>query len=431
MQDLSDRIIQPPRREAPKRAPRRVGRLHGPRRIGQLVLGALFVLLPLTNGLRLDVRRDTFYFAWHKTAAHDLFLLFWVSMLGVVAGLTVAFLYGRLWCGWACPQTAASDFAESLRKRLDKALKTRPGKPRFRLSRTLWGLGVAAMAWATGIVLAGYWFAPAEVWAAALTPARDLAPALTVYLTAAVLTADMLWLRRRFCTHVCPYGPLLGTVADQNTLAVRYLDERGGDCIGCHQCEVDCPMGIDIKHGVGQHACISCGECVDSCHIVLGRRGTPGLIEFRYGTGVGRAMPALTVRQKLGLWDARRWAVFLTVPLCLGVVLWLMFGHGPLSASLTASGAVARKPAEVYNGYLLTVASGQPQASTLALSVTGLPGATVEPPVVRVQPRDSRTLPIVIHVPAGTPPGRTRLRLRVSRGADAQDLTAIFYAPRP
>ncbi len=430
MQDLSDRIIQP-RPEVPRRAPRRTGRLHGPRRLGQLVLGALFVVLPLTNGLRLDVRRDTFYFAWHKTAAHDLFLLFWVSMLGVAVGLTVAFLYGRLWCGWACPQTAASDFAESLRKRLDKALRTRPGKPRFRLSRTLWGLGVGATAWASALVLACYWFAPAEVWAAALAPAHDLAPALTVYLTAAALAADMLWLRRRFCTHVCPYGPLLGTVADQNTLAVRYLTERGGECIGCHQCEVDCPMGIDIKQGVGQHGCISCGECVDSCHIVLGRRGTPGLIEFRYGTAPDRNAQALPFWQKLGLWDTRRWAVLSTVPLCLGVVLWLLFGHGPLSASLTASGAVARTPSEVYNGYLLTVASGQPQASTLTLSVTGLPGATVEPQAVRVQPRDSRTLPIVIRVPAGTPPGRTRLRLRVSRGADAQNVTAIFYAPRP
>ena len=428
MQDLTDRIIQTVPNSAPRRRP--AGRLHAPRRIGQLLLGALFVLLPLTKGLRLDVRRDTFYFAWHKMAAHDLYLLFWVSMLAVALGMTVAFLYGRLWCGWACPQTAASDFAESLRKRLDKALRTRPGKPRFRLSRTLWALGVAAMAGAAALVLACYWFAPAEVWAAALTPWRDPAPALTVYLAAAVIAADMLWLRRRFCTHVCPYGPLLGTVADQNTLAVRYLNERGGDCIGCHQCEVDCPMGIDIKHGVGQHGCISCGECVDSCHVVLGRRGTPGLIEFRYGTAPDRAAQTLSFWQKLGLWDARRWGVLLTLPLCLGAVLWLMFGHGPLSASLTASGKMARTPAEVQNGYLLTVTSGQSEPSTLALSVSGLPGATVEPQAVRVQPRDSRTLPIVIHAPAGTPPGRARLTLRVSRGADAQNLTAIFYAPR-
>ena len=79
------------------------------------------------------------------------------------------------------------------------------------------------MAWTSGVVLACYWFAPSEVWMAALAPWRDLAPALTVYLTAAVLAADMLWLRRQICLHVCPYGPLLGTVADQNTLAVRYL----------------------------------------------------------------------------------------------------------------------------------------------------------------------------------------------------------------
>ena len=107
MLDLTDRLIQP---TTPVRAANGNVKWHVPRRLLQMACGALLVALPLTNGLRLDLRRDEFYFAWHKMAAHDLFLLFWVSMLGVALLSAVSFLYGRLWCGWVCPQTLASDF---------------------------------------------------------------------------------------------------------------------------------------------------------------------------------------------------------------------------------------------------------------------------------------------------------------------------------
>ena len=124
--------------------------------------------------------------------------------------------------------------------------------------------------------------------AAAAAPWHDYSAGLTVYVTALAVAADMLWLRRTFCARACPYGPLLSSLTDQSTLAVRYLNERDDDCIHCHKCETDCPMGIDIKQGVGQHGCIGCGECVDACNDVLGLRGKAGLIEFRYGTAPER-----------------------------------------------------------------------------------------------------------------------------------------------
>ena len=430
MLDLTDRILQtqPP---TAFRAPNGAAKRHAPRRLLQLALGALLVVLPLTNGLRLDLRRDEFYFAWHKMAAHDLFLLFWVSMLATALLSATAFLYGRLWCGWVCPQTLASDFADSLKTRLDRALGTRPGRPGFALSRTLWAGSILAVSVATGAILACYWLAPATVWAAVQAPWRDWPAGLTVYLTAAVLAADMLWLRRRFCSHACPYGPLLGTLADRNTLAVRFLTERADECVSCHRCETDCPMGIDIKQGVGQHGCIGCGECVDSCNDVLGRRGQAGLIEFRYGVAPERQMAVLSLRQRLGLWDARRWAVAATVPACLAVVLFLIYGHLPLSASLTTRGEITRTAGEVRNGYLLTLGSGSPAPQVFALSVSGLPSARVEPPTLALQARENRVVPVVVIVPTGSAPsGRARAMLRVSSRREAQTLPLIFYTPR-
>ena len=429
MIDLTDRLIQTP---TLTRAPNGNVKWHAPRRLLQLLCGALLVALPLTNGLRLDLRRDEFYFAWHKMAAHDLFLLFWVSMLGVALLSAVSFLYGRLWCGWVCPQTLASDFADSLRTRLDKALSTRPGRPRFALSRALWTAAVVGVSLGTGVILACYWLAPQTVFAATCAPWKDPAAGLTVYLGAAVLAADMLWLRRRFCSHFCPYGPLMSTLGDRNTLAVRYLTEREDDCIGCHKCEVDCPMGIDIKQGVGQHACIGCGECIDSCNDVLGKRGKPGLIEFRYGTEAAHSTKALTLAQRLGLWDGRRVMVALTVPACLAVVLLLIYGHWAPGVSVNARGDIIRVGGAVRNGYLLTVGSGRPEAAPFTLSVAGIPGARITPETVTIGAHDSRTVPITVIGPAASlKVGRTPIHLRVSSGRDSQEIQAIFYTPAP
>ena len=425
MLDLTDRIIQTP---TLTRAANGNMKWHAPRRLLQVLCGVLLVVLPFTNGLRLDLRRDEFYFAWHKMAGHDLFLLLWIALLGTALLSAISFLYGRLWCGWICPQTLASDFADSLKARLDKAFQTRPGKPRFWLSRMAWTVGILAVSLGTGITLASYWLAPQTVLAAAAAPWHDISAGLTVYLTTLTVAADMLWLRRTFCSRACPYGPLLSSLTDQNTLAVRYLTERDDDCIHCHKCETDCPMGIDIKQGVGQHGCIGCGECIDACNDVLGKRGKAGLIEFRYGTAPERITTTLPLSLRLGFWDKRRWGIAATVPLCLAVVLFLIYGTFPPSASLTANGAITRTASSVSNVYALTYNSGKPQPMRVTLSISGLPNGHIEPSSILAPGRDTITVPITIVSPAGlTPAGRTAITVRVGQESKAE---AIFYAPR-
>ena len=259
------------------------------------------------------------------------------------------------------------------------------------------------MAFGTGLTLACYWLAPATVWRGATHPRADLPAAATVYGLAAVIAADMLWLRRKFCSHACPYGALMSLLADNNTLAVRYLQERDDECIGCHKCETDCPMGIDIKQGVGQLSCIGCGECVDACNDVLGRRGQAGLIEFRYGLEPERQTRRLPLARRLGLWDAKRWAVVATWFACLGMVLWCLFGSSPLAASVTNRGAIVRDAAGVRNTYLLTLSNGTPDTQGYTVVVRGLPAGRVEPSSpIAVTGRTDRTLPITVLTPATT-----------------------------
>ena len=395
--------------------------------------------LPLTNGLRLDVRRDVFYFAWHRMAAHDLFLLFWVAMLGVWALVAISFLYGRLWCGWVCPQTLASDFADSLRTRLEKSarrlLSPRVGGRRAVFAaRAVWAAALLAVSLGTGVILACYWLAPHTVALAVAHPLADWPAGLTVYGMAAVLAVDMLWVRRKFCAGACPYGPLMSLLADRNTLAVRFLDERTDDCIRCGRCETVCPMGIDIKQGVGQLACIGCGECVDACSDVLGKRGKAGLIEFRYGVEPERQTRSLTFRQRWGLWDRKRGAVVLTLLACLSVVLWNMYGRLPLAASVIANGAITRDARQVRNTYLLTLANGTPDEQRCRISVDGLVGGRIVPtPFLTVGARDRRSVSLTVAAPASalSADSRTPIRLRVQAGREQATVKTIFFAPAP
>jgi polyferredoxin len=234
--------------------------VHPWRRVSQVLCGILFVILPFTNGMRLDVRREVFYFAWRRMAGQDLFPLFCLAILGLWGLVVVSFLYGRLWCGWVCPQTLVSDFADSLKKRLQRGcrrlLAGRGGSAiSDRLAQTIWAVALLAAALAGGYVLACYWLDRATVAAAMHQPESDWSAALTAYGLAAILAADMFWVRRRFCAHACPYGAFISLLADKNTMAVRYITERDDDCIRCGKCVTDCPMDIDIKDGVGQLSC--------------------------------------------------------------------------------------------------------------------------------------------------------------------------------
>src|SRR6187402_47519 len=247
--DLTHRIIQPS--PPPAKTPSSV-RWHPWRRAMQVALGILLVVLPLTDGLRLDVREQVFYFGWHRMAAHDIMLLFWIGITALWMLIAVSFLYGRFWCGWVCPQTLASDFADSLKKRIDKAFRAKPGRPSFIPARALWSAIMVAMSLGTGMLMIAYWIDPHAVGNATFHPASDPGAAGLVYAVAGVIAADLLWIRRKFCSGVCPYGLLISSIADKETLAVRYLNEREDDCIKCGQCVNVCPMGIDIKKGVGQ-----------------------------------------------------------------------------------------------------------------------------------------------------------------------------------
>ena len=226
-------------------------------------------------------------------------LLLIICAFGLFWWTTVA---GRLWCGYACPQTVYTEimlwidhFVEGDRNKRMKLDKEPWNARKIRIKLSKYLLIFAVCAW-TGITFAG-WF----------TPIRDFVPALFNgqaggALFAAAFYGFVTWLfahqmREQVCKHMCPYARFQSAMFDPDTLVISYDTERGeprgarkknvgrdetdlGDCINCTMCVQVCPVGIDIRDGL-QYECIGCAACIDACDDIMDKMGYPrGLIRY-------------------------------------------------------------------------------------------------------------------------------------------------------
>ncbi len=226
----------------------------------------------------------------------DLIMLAWLLIIAAVALFLFTTLFGRVWCGYSCPQTVwtsifmwveqKTEGSRNQRIRLDQAPWSLQKLSKKTAKHGLW----VGFAFLTGFTFVGY-FTPITALALdffALNADSSAYIWIGIFTGLTYLNAG--WLREQVCLYMCPYARFQSAMFDRDTLIVTYDTKRGeprgsrkidetkpenlGDCIDCQLCVQVCPVGIDIREGL-QYECINCALCIDACDSVMEKIGYP------------------------------------------------------------------------------------------------------------------------------------------------------------
>lgn len=233
----------------------------------------------------------------------DFFLLAMLLIISAIALFMFTALAGRLWCGYACPQTVWTEIYMWLERKVEgtsKKQKKRDKGPRnaayYGVKTAKHGVWLLFSLW-TGFTFVGYFSPITELWTSVVT--WNLGPWETfwIFFYGFATHGNAGFLREQVCIYMCPYARFQSAMFDHNTLIISYDEKRGnprgarkrgtpsadvglGDCINCSLCVQVCPVGIDIRDGL-QYQCIGCAACIDVCDEVMDKMGYPrGLVKY-------------------------------------------------------------------------------------------------------------------------------------------------------
>ena len=391
--------------------------------------------------------------------------LIYLATLLVFSALLLFFftaLAGRLWCGYACPQTVYTELFLWIERHTEGDRQAR-----MRLDASPWSLeklarksakhgGWIALALFTGFSFVGY-FSPIRPLGDALLAWR-LSPweLFWVLFYAGATYGNAGWLREQMCKYMCPYARFQSALIDADSLIITYDARRGeprgarsrksaevlaegrGDCVDCTLCVQVCPTGIDIRKGL-QNECIGCAACIDVCDQVMDKIGAPhGLIRYATENGVAQGL------SRAQMWRRTcrpRVLIYGGALAVLGsLMLWQLSQRSALLIDVIKDrGVMARQvdDGQIENVYRLQLLNRSERTLHLRLEAEGLPGLrVVAAERVTVDPAAIVSMPVQLRLPPGAmqASGARRVRLLAHDldhpGTTPFQAEASFFIPR-
>ena len=374
----------------------------------------VFCVLPFFNIIRVDIPKQRFYFAGVEIWINEFAILFFSLMFLMFCIVALSMMYGRVYCGYACPQMVfsetANDLQERLRKWVTKKFIAWPVKGRQMLYLGLTYAIIAAASVVLGFIFISYFVDPRDLFQRLLRLDLATSGGFAGAVTTLITFADFAFLRQKFCTTVCPYGYLQGMLADKQTLLVQYRDPKHL-CIECTKCVRICHMGIDIRKSPFQIECIHCGECIDACEEIMAKVHRPTVIEYSWGQE-GPDLASETGRPwwyRLGIRDAKRAVLmFVMVFYASGLAVALAMRNPVLiriNPIRTTTLYTINAAGDVENQFRLSVANRSSKNEFVILAVDGLPGGHLRltPQPIAIGPGETLTKDFSVAVPRTGP----------------------------
>ncbi|MCM2346003.1 MAG: cytochrome c oxidase accessory protein CcoG [Acidovorax soli] len=403
----------------------------------------------------LDARR--FYIFGLVLYPQDFIYLTGLLIISALSLFLFTAVAGRLWCGFACPQTVYTEMFmwiehkiegdRSARLRLDAGPWTFEKIRKKFLKQTVW---VAVSLW-TGFTFVGYF-----------VPIRELGPELLafagtwqifwVFFYSLATYGNAGFLREQVCKYMCPYARFQSAMFDRDTLIVTYDEARGeprgprvktvdykakglGECIDCTLCVQVCPVGIDIRKGL-QYECIGCGLCVDACNTVMDKMHYPrGLIRYSTQNGVLHRWTQSQIwrhvlRPRVLIYTA------VLVALCVGMLASLTT-RTPLKVDIVRDRAALSRivaGGKLENVYRLQIMNATEAAQRYRITASGLDGMEVaSEQEVDIGAAESRWVAVRLQIPYGSAaPGSHAIHFDISALESSGKVSekSIFLVPR-
>ena len=351
----------------------------------------------------------------------DVFYLALLLIISAYALFLFTAVAGRLFCGYACPQTVYSELFMWVENRLegDRSARMKLDKGpitarKFRLKAIKHAIWISIALW-SGFTLVAY-FTPVSELLAAIPYNLSGWELFWTFFYAGFFYMQAGFLREQVCKYMCPYARFQGVMFDPDTLVITYDPERGeprgprkkgvdtaalGDCVDCGLCVVVCPTGIDIRNGI-QYECIGCGACIDACDPVMDKVGLPrGLIRYTTENALAKNF---TSKDVVGHILGPRIILYTVILTAITIAAaWSLATRVPLKVDVIRDRSLLAREADdgrIENVYNLKIMNTTEEPKRYSLAVEGMDGIEiVGERIVEVASAENHEVTIVVRVP--------------------------------